>query len=42
VLAAVHRVREARLAHPEWLLAAFERDWPEDWESIAAAGNAGP
>jgi 16S rRNA (cytosine967-C5)-methyltransferase len=42
VLAAVHRVREARLAHPEWLLAALERDWPADWESIAAAGNAEP
>jgi 16S rRNA (cytosine967-C5)-methyltransferase len=42
VLSAVHRVREARLAHPEWLLAAFERDWPLDWESIAGAGNAEP
>ncbi len=42
VLAAVHRVREARLAHPEWLLAAFERDWPAEWESIAAAGNCEP
>jgi 16S rRNA (cytosine967-C5)-methyltransferase len=42
ILAAAHRVREARLAHPEWLLAAFERDWPAEWESIAAAGNEEP
>ncbi len=42
VLASAHRGREARLAHPEWLLAAFERDWPAEWESIAAAGNAEP
>ena len=42
LLAGVHRLREARLAHPEWLLAAFERDWPEDWEAIATAGNAEP
>ncbi len=42
VLAAAHGAREARLAHPEWLLASFERDWPAEWESIAAAGNAEP
>ena len=42
ILGAAHAVREARLAHPEWLLAAFERDWPSDWESIAAAGNEEP
>ena len=27
----------ARLAHPAWLLAAFERAWPAAWESIARA-----
>jgi len=42
LLAAVHGAREAALAHPEWLLAAFERDWPADWRAIAAAGNAEP
>jgi 16S rRNA (cytosine967-C5)-methyltransferase len=42
IVGAAHAVREARLAHPEWLLAAFERDWPSNWESIAAVGNQEP
>ena len=42
LLAAAHGAREAALAHPEWLLAAFERDWPGDWRAIAAAGNEEP
>jgi 16S rRNA (cytosine967-C5)-methyltransferase len=42
VVAAAHADRAARLAHPPWLLAAFERDWPAQWEQIAAAGNAEP
>ncbi|MGQ0384706.1 MAG: 16S rRNA (cytosine(967)-C(5))-methyltransferase RsmB [Gammaproteobacteria bacterium] len=42
VTAAAHGARTARLAHPEWLLAAFERDWPRQWEGIAAAGNREP
>jgi 16S rRNA (cytosine967-C5)-methyltransferase len=42
ILAAAHRDRAARHAHPEWMLDAFARDWPERWESIAAAGNAEP
>jgi 16S rRNA (cytosine967-C5)-methyltransferase len=42
ILAAAHRARPARYAHPEWMLAAFARDWPDRWESIAAAGNQEP
>jgi 16S rRNA (cytosine967-C5)-methyltransferase len=42
IVAAAHADRVARLAHPEWLLAAFERDWPAHWQQIAAAGNAEP
>jgi 16S rRNA (cytosine967-C5)-methyltransferase len=42
VLAAAHADREARHAHPAWMLDAFARDWPDCWESIAAAGNAEP
>ena len=42
LLAAAHDAREAALAHPEWLLAAFERDWPHGWQAIAAAGNTEP
>jgi 16S rRNA (cytosine967-C5)-methyltransferase len=42
IVAAAHRERSARLAHPEWMLAAFERDWPAQWQAIAAAGNAEP
>lgn len=28
---------KARLAHPDWLLSAFERAWPQTWESLARA-----
>ena len=42
IVAAAQRSRAARHAHPEWMLDAFARDWPEAWESIAAAGNAEP
>jgi 16S rRNA (cytosine967-C5)-methyltransferase len=42
ILAAAHQDRAARLAHPAWMLDAFARDWPDRWESIAAAGNAAP
>jgi 16S rRNA (cytosine967-C5)-methyltransferase len=39
---AAHREPAAQYAHPGWLLDAFARDWPEQWQSIAAAGNAEP
>ena len=42
VVAAAHAQRGARHAHAEWMLDAFARDWPADWESIAAAGNVEP
>ena len=42
IVAAAHRSRAARHAHPAWMLDAFARDWPDRWESIAAAGNAEP
>jgi len=42
ILAGAHAERAARLAHPEWLLAAFAQDWPGRWEAIAEAGNAQP
>lgn len=29
----------ARHAHPEWLLASLEKDWPQDWETITEANN---
>ncbi|MBT8046883.1 MAG: 16S rRNA (cytosine(967)-C(5))-methyltransferase RsmB [Xanthomonadales bacterium] len=31
--------KDERYAHPFWLLDAFKADWPEDWQSIAAANN---
>ncbi len=37
-----HRQAVARHAHPAWMLESFERDWPQQWESIAAAGNSEP
>jgi 16S rRNA (cytosine967-C5)-methyltransferase len=30
------------LAHPEWLLQALQRDWPEHWQQIVAANNQPP
>ncbi len=30
---------EARLEHPRWLIDAFRRDWPDDFELLCAAGN---
>ena len=32
----------ARLSHPAWLLAEFERAWPDAWESIARANLERP
>jgi len=37
--AAMQRVPVARWAHPEWLLDAFRRDWPDGWEAVLDAGN---
>ena len=42
ILASARGQRAARHAHAEWMLDAFARDWPEHWESIAAAGNTEP
>lgn len=42
VLAAVRRGPAARYAHPVWLVEALAGDWPQDFESILAAGNAQP
>ena len=30
---------EARYDHPQWLLDALARDWPDDWQAIATANN---
>ena len=30
---------EARWNHPQWLIDALQRDWPDDWEAILAANN---
>ena len=32
----------ARFSHPQWLIDALKRDWPDDFESILEAGNAPP
>ncbi|TAK56027.1 MAG: 16S rRNA (cytosine(967)-C(5))-methyltransferase RsmB [Gammaproteobacteria bacterium] len=42
ILAAAHVGPAARHAHPEWLLAALARDWPDDWPQLVAAGNREP
>ncbi|MGB5165769.1 MAG: 16S rRNA (cytosine(967)-C(5))-methyltransferase RsmB [Woeseiaceae bacterium] len=30
---------ETRFDHPEWLLEALAKDWPDDWQAIAEANN---
>ena len=30
---------EARCNHPQWLIDAIRRDWPDDWQDIIAANN---
>lgn len=29
-------------SHPDWLVAALQRDWPDDWRAILEANNAPP
>lgn len=31
-----------RHGHPEWLVEALQRDWPDDWQSMLAANNRPP
>ena len=38
----IEQSREARHAHPEWLIGVFQADWPADWEQILDAGNQRP
>ena len=38
----IEQSREARHAHPEWLIGVFQADWPADWEQILGAGNQRP
>lgn len=42
LLAAVDTSEAAALAHPAWLLARFEQDWPQQWRDIAGANNERP
>lgn len=42
VVAAADAHPVGRSAHPDWLLQAFQRDWPQDWEQIVAANNERP
>jgi 16S rRNA (cytosine967-C5)-methyltransferase len=29
-------------SHPDWLVAALQRDWPEDWQAVLEANNTPP
>ena len=42
IIEAAHRAPQARHAHPDWLLAAFQREWPQHWPMMVAAGNSEP
>jgi 16S rRNA (cytosine967-C5)-methyltransferase len=38
ILADVMSVDEGRFAHPEWLITAFQNDWPDCYQDILASG----
>jgi len=42
LLAQIDTDLAARLAHPRWLLAQLQQDWPTQWEAIAQANNEHP
>jgi 16S rRNA (cytosine967-C5)-methyltransferase len=42
ILASVQHDPAARHAHPAWMIQAFEKDWPEDFQAILAADNLHP
>jgi 16S rRNA (cytosine967-C5)-methyltransferase len=42
IMSRAHEEREARHAHPLWLLDALARDWPGLWPAMVAAGNTEP
>lgn len=42
VLAAVGRTPQALYSHPAWLVDVLERDWPQEWRALLAAGNEHP
>ena len=35
-------VPSALYSHPDWLIAALERDWPDEWRAVLHANNAEP
>ncbi len=39
IAARVPKDEEARWNHPQWLIDALKRDWPDDWAAILAANN---
>lgn len=42
LLSEIERDPAAASAHPPWLLAALQQDWPAQWAEIAAAANERP
>lgn len=42
LLAALDDDAVTRNAYPAWLVARLQADWPDDWQSVLAAGNARP
>ncbi|NND47272.1 MAG: 16S rRNA (cytosine(967)-C(5))-methyltransferase RsmB [Woeseiaceae bacterium] len=39
IAAVLPKDEEARWNHPQWLIDALKRDWPDDWKAILAANN---
>lgn len=42
ITAEICREREARYAHPSWLIDAMRRSWPQDWETLLTENNKRP
>jgi 16S rRNA (cytosine967-C5)-methyltransferase len=42
ILARIDSSPASRSAHPDWLVAALQRDWPDDVDDVLTANNAHP
>lgn len=42
LLAEVEKTEEGQWSHPQWLIDALRKAWPEEWQAVLAANNQRP
>ena len=42
LLAKIEKSEEGQWSHPQWLIDALRKAWPEDWQAVLAANNQRP